>query len=278
MIKLLLSGVFITFMLGTTSVFAKPKPAFQVKEQLHYTLHWTVFLAGYTYLRIPRTIRYKNRECLVIESGARSTGFLGTIFPVKDKIISYWDPLAKRTLFSQKDLKQGNYFRHSQVKFNPKNNTAEWILKVFSGNTDKLGEKKENVKWKVKQGVQKDLPSDVQDILSANFYNRSVFQDEDVEVGKSYYVNIFDDNKFGRMKMTVLRKEILDMKINGKQIKIPSFVVKPKITTHGVFPSKGDMNIWVSDDHRHWPLQIKAEAPVVGHFHIKLYRTVNTTP
>ena len=273
------------FIFASTSLWAAPSNSkldslpyngsFQIGEQLHYEVHWTYFKAGYAYMRVLEKKKYKGRDCLVLRSGARSIGFLGKIFRVNDRITSYWDFAAKRTLYSKKDLREGNYFRHAQVYFDHRKRSAKWSLRYFSGNAKELGKKNKSAKWKKKEGLYKDLPLQIHDMLSAVYYNRSSSQQG--KAGDVFYVDVLDDDKLVKMKMEILREEIFPIKINGVEKKIAAFVVRPHITSTGVFRVKGKVLIWISKDRHRFPLLIKAEAPVLGHVYVKLYRTVNTT-
>ena len=260
-------------------LFASPeKPyngAFQTGEQLHYTVHWTYFLAGYAYMRIVSKINYKGIECLNLQSGARSVGFLGGLFRVRDKITSYWDFNGSRTLYGEKNIKEGNYLRRSITYFYPESRSAKWEEKVFSGNTKRIGKKKKNAKWEHSKGVSKELPLQIHDMLSAIYFNRS--SSKEGKVGDSFHIDVLDDGKRVKLKMEILREETLPIKINGKKEKMPSFVVRPHITTEGTFRFKGKVLIWISNNRHRWPLLIKAATKGLGHIYVKLYRTVNTT-
>ena len=227
-------------------------------------------------MRIVKEKKYKGRKCLFLESGARSIGFFKRVFPVRDRIYSYWDYPAKRTLYSKKDLREGNYFRHAEVFFDHKKRTAKWSLRSFAGNAKEMGKKKKGAKWKYKSGLKENLPAQIHDMLSAVYYNRSASKEG--KAGDVFYIDVFDDDEFVKLKMELLREEVLPIKINGIEKKINAFVVRPYVTSAGVFRVKGKVLIWISKDRHRFPLLIQAEAPVAGKLRVKLYRTVNTTP
>ncbi len=270
---------FLCLLTFSVNIAAKaPSPfndAYQVGEQLHYTVDWTVFRAGYAYMYIPRKIKYQGRECLVLQSGARSSGFLGTLFRVNNKIISYWDFKAKRVLYSERNLQEGNYFRKSKTYYDTANNSASYQKKVFSGNTDKIGKQKKDAKWEKGKNVIQNLPPQIHDMLSALYYNRA--DPRDGKVGDIFYIDILDNGKQVKLKLKILKEEKITIKINGTEQNINSFVVRPYLTTKGTFRFKGEILVWISKDRHRFPLWIKAEAPVLGHVSIKLHRTVKTT-
>ncbi len=253
---------------------AKPykNKAFQIGEELHYTIHWTFFHAGYSSIHVVREFAYGGQPCLLFESKARSTGFLGSLFHVKDHIRSYWDYRSQRSLYSEKNIKEGNYLRKSRVYFRPAKREAKWSLQTYSGNTSKIGVKKKGlIRWKKKSGLAQKLPKRVHDMLAALYYSRA--HGQRLRVGGAFYIDVFDDNKLSKLKMELLRKESLRLEVNGEEKRFDAVVIRPHISTAGIFRTKGEVRIWISDDSYRWPLWIKAEAPVLGHIHVKLYRT-----
>ncbi len=249
--------------------------AFKPGENLRYKIKWGFVTAGYASMSVPGRINYRGVDCLVLQTRARSSGALGYMFPVRDVITSYWDPVKRRTLFSRKALREGNYHRRAVVYLYPDSRLARWSEKEFSGNTDKMGEKRKGAKWKERAGVSRNLPRDALDMLSAIYFNRS--DKRRGKPGMSFRMNVFDDSKLTSLRMSILRREKLTLTVNGREETFPALVVRPYIKTSGIFKSKGKTLIWISDDNRRWPLMIQAKAPVVGSLKIRLFEAKGVT-
>lgn len=248
------------FLFVTTPLFAK---AFRVGEVLNYKIRWGVMTVGYSSMSVLGKVPYRGVQCLVFKTEARGSKFVNTFFPVKDHIISFWDPVSKRPYYSEKNLNEGFYHRHHTVIYDHEKKIAYWKQKRFSGNTDKAGVKREGAKWKYKKGITPGLPDQFQDMLSAIYFNRS--HSAKGEPGKQFYLKVFDDLKLGVMKMSILRRENLTLSIEGKKKTFRTLVTKPFYNTSGIFRSKGEVHIWISDDKKRIPLKVTSKIPYMGH-------------
>ena len=250
-----------------------PLKAFEIGEHLHYTVKWGRVQIGYAQMLVQKKIRYKGIECLVFQTKAGSVGLAKKLYPVNDKVTSYWDMKAKRSLFAEKDLQEGNYFRHTIVHFDPLTDSARWKQKTYLGNTKKLGEKSKGAEWKYQRGVAKNLPETINDMLSIIYYNRSYS-------GKAkertvFYNEVFDDTRLTRIKMQTQKREIIRLKVNRKWQKFSTIVVEPQITSSGIFKSTGRILVWTEDKNPYRLLMVKVKVPIVGNIRIKLKKTEN---
>lgn len=99
-----------------------------------------------------------------------------------------------------------------------------------------------------------NLPNEFQDILSAIYFQREY--KSEVEIGKSFSIALFDDLKLTEMKIQILRQEKLEVTINGVEKEINTVVVQPFIKTTGIFRSKGNIYIWISNDEKECLLRL----------------------
>ncbi|MEM7184708.1 MAG: DUF3108 domain-containing protein [Spirochaetota bacterium] len=237
--------------------------AFRVGESLKYKIRWGLMTVGYSNMSVVGKIHYKGKKCFVFKTEARGTKWVNTFFPVKDKIISFWDPVSQRPYYSEKDLNEGFYHRHHTVIYDHSKRIAFWKQKRISGNTNKRGVRRKNAKWKFKKGVTPGLPVKFQDMLSAIYYNRA--HPAKGEPGKTFYLKVFDDLKLGTMKMSILRRETITLEVNGVEKTYKALVTKPSYKTSGIFRSKGKVLIWISDDEKRIPLKVTSKIPYMGH-------------
>jgi hypothetical protein len=257
---------FLLFVLFTTSVFAEP--AFQVGESLKYKIRYGLMTIGYSTMSIPAELTFKGKRCMILKTEAHGTSFVNAIFPVKDTVISFWDPIEKKPYYSEKYLNEGFFHRHHTVEYDHQNKIASWKRKSISGNTDKAGVKRKDAKWKNTSGYTPHLPSDFQDILSAIYFNRSY--KTDVVVGSSFTMNVFDDLKITKVKMEILKKEVLNLEVNGEQVAWETIQTRPHISTSGMFVSQGEINIWVSNDNKRFPVKVTSKIPYLGNVTVEL--------
>ena len=261
---------FLSFFLGFCFVYTVNAEPFRVGEKLHYRIKWGFVTAGYSSMSVLRRMSFRGVDCLVFQTRARSSGLIKILFPVNDKITSYWDPLKRRTLFSEKKIHEGNYIRTSRVIFNHRNHTATWHSDEFSGNTGVLGRIRKNARRRKRSGVVHNIPDLIQDMLSAVYFNRS--HPEKGKAGSSFFLDIFDDNRLTGLKMEIIRREKIRIRVNNISRHFNALVVRPFFSTTGIFKSKGKILLWISDDNRRWPLIIKAKVPVAGSITVRIYK------
>jgi len=60
------------------------------------------------------------------------------------------------------------------------------------------------------------------------------------------------------MEVRVIRRERVEVPAG----KFDCVVVEPVLKSEGIFKSKGEMMVWISDDDRRIPVQVKSKVPI----------------
>ncbi len=235
---------------------------FDYSELLEYTISWKYMTVGYSSFGTKKNVFFDQQPVWMFESTARANSVIQLIFPVEDRIISIWDPKKMRTLWHEKSLHEGNYKRMNRVHFNYDSKKAVWWQNQFSGNINDQGLIPILPRWKEKSGVLDAIPEDVQDILSIIYIMRS--NPNPPIPGTSFSLPIFDDNRFSKVWIHVLEFQDLKVNLNGVKTTIPSVLVQPKLETSGVFRTKGNIYLWISNDEFRIPLKIEVDMPILG--------------
>ena len=95
-----------------------------------------------------------------------------------------------------------------------------------------------------------------------------------LKAGQTVKVPIFDSRKRYEIVVNVLPEK--------KRLKAPwgeevdCIIVQPKLKTEGIFASKGEMTLWMTDDERHIPIKMSAKIKF-GHINTHLTGYSNTT-
>ena len=89
----------------------------------------------------------------------------------------------------------------------------------------------------------------------------------DLQVGRSEYIDIFDNKKLINTEVAVLRKERISVPAGDYD----TLVIKPLLKTEGIFLKKGAMHIWVTDDGRKIPVLFESKVKI-GSFTAKLMK------
>jgi len=227
------------------SLFGSEQAEFE--EKLGYRIKILGFITiGYAEMSTSQPTKKYERDVLILKARTWTTEFISTFHPVDDRIIAYWDLIKQRTLWSQKQILHGSFKRQYEAKFDFESRNLFWEQQGYPKN--ETGGQKE--------GVLAKIPPDFMDMLSAVYYSR--ITPETGTPGSTYLIDLFDDLKKTTLKMEIIRKEEIEVEINDQTRRIPSLVVKPFYQTTGLFHSKGDLTMWISDDFHHWPLRISA--------------------
>ncbi len=206
-------------------------PAFTVGEKLTFVIRYGAIVAGSATMSIPTITTIRGKEVYQIVTEARSSAFFSAFYRVQDRVESYVDRKGLFTWRFQKSLREGNY------------------------KADRLVEYDQIHGWAVtNQRDSMRIPPCVQDILSSFYYVRT----QSLEVGKSLFIDNHSDNKLYPMEVKVHKKERIQVRAG----EFDCIVVEPILRASGLFKSKGRLIIWLTDDDRKIPVQMKSKIPV----------------
>lgn len=174
-----------------------------------------------------------------IISSARSNDWLSAFFPVDDRTESILEksgdfPGRARTF--KMLFKEGKRVRDREISFNPAAKTAHFFDRQ-SGEHQYI-----------------PLTAETFDIYSSFYYIRH----QQLEPGRSVYINVLDSKELHRIEIRVLRKE---------RIKVPAgefntIVIEPMVKPEGVFEGKRGAYIWLTDDSRRIPVKAQTKVTV----------------
>ncbi len=207
--------------------------AFPVPERLEFELRYAGIPAGSAVQEVTRS----GHE-LHIVSTARSARWLKLFFPVDDRVESILAPATPPQLFGPSRLyseriREGGSRRQRDAIFDRQN------MEVVSRDYVKK-----------RETVQKIGPQ-THDLLSGFFHVRQI----PLQVGESRFIEIFDCEKSHNTEVQVLRREELSTPLG----RFRTIVIRPVLKTPGIFNRSGDLFIWLTDDDRRIPVQMKSK-------------------
>lgn len=214
----------------------KPEEApFQIlkaaKEKLNFDLYWAGIYVGRAVLDA-----VNENGTVTIISQVHSGAFLSTFYKINDyaeSIVINGAPAFYK--FKQEEGRKRSdketYFDMSTMKVTHINH--------IKGTNDEYTITS-NLLW---------------DVISGFYYLRTM----KLEVGQTVRINLFDSNKFYQAEVNVLRKEKIKLSDDKE---IDAVVVKPVLKSEGLFESKGNISIWLSDDDLKVPLRVETEVPI----------------
>lgn len=199
-------------------------------EKLEFKVRWGPIKAGNATMEITETIEFQGKKCFRVVSTAESSKFFSAFFKVRDRVESFIDKEELYSLHFEKHIREGKYKADKFVNFDQQNHLA------VTGN-DTI-----------------PVPPFVQDVLSALYYVRT----QQLEVGKSLFVDNHTDKKNYPLEVKVLRKERVEVDAGT----FDCLVVQPILQAAGVFEQKGTLTVWLTDDQKKMPVQMKSKVAV----------------
>lgn len=217
-------------------VWAASAGAFPLPERLEFEISYTGIPAG----RAVQEATMEGDE-LHIVSTARSAAWLKLFFPVDDRIESILIETSQPH-FIGVPRQYRERIREGWTRFHKEANFDRHKLEV---NTRDFLKKSET--------TQK-ISSKTYDTLSSFYFFRTV----SLEVGNSYYIDIFDCKKLWNTEVKVLRREEIETPLG----RFKTVVIKPILKSEGIFARTGDMFIWLTDDERRIPVLMKSKVKI----------------
>jgi len=182
-------------------------------------------------MSVPEIMDYKGKKCFKIVSTAESSKFFSTFFKVQDRVESYMDTGGLYTLHFEKHLKEGKFRANRFVDFDQEKHIA------------------------VEGNDTMQVPHFVQDVLSAFYYIRT----QNLEIGKSLFVDNHTDKKNYPLEVKVLRKEKIEVEAGTFEC----LVVEPILQSSAIFKQEGSLTVWLTNDHIKMPVLMKSKV-VIG--------------
>ena len=106
------------------------------------------------------------------------------------------------------------------------------------------------------RGKPETLPSPSDPLDDAAFFY--FVRVTDLEVGKKYTYNRYFRQEKNPVTIEVTKREKLELP-DGREV--PCLVLHPVIDTKGMFSKRSDTRIWLTDDERRLPVQIRSKFP-----------------
>ncbi len=217
-------------------------PAFEVGEELNYSLGWQFIVAGHATLKVLPDEEFNGQKLRSFMMTARTTPVVDHLYKVRDKLSSLTEYDVSRSQGFSKIQREGDTRHDISVEF-------DWEkLNAFYSETIK--------------GDSRVTPilENTLDPLSAFYFVRM----QKFDVGSVIKGPMTDGKRCKEAEIKVVARERI--KVNGK--KYDTFKLVPDIKDiGGVFKKSKNakIEIWVTADHRHIPVKMKSKV-VVGSF------------
>lgn len=205
---------------------------FKPGEFLEFSVQYGLVNAGRATMQIHPKIRMRSGiPTYHFITTAQSSKMFSTFFRVNDRVESFMDTLALRTVRFEKHLREGKYRKDLWIIFDQERRVA---------NID--GQR------------ECEVLENVQDVLSSFYYVRTL----DLEPGARFYIPNHDNGKNYPMEVVVHGRERVTVDAGT----FDCLVLEPVVLGEALFNQKGSLRVWVTDDEIKMPVLMKSKVLV----------------
>lgn len=229
--------------LCTFSQEAIQNNAYQAGESLKYRVFYNSFLgevdAGVAVINVMKN-ELDGRPVYHVIGTGETNRFVDMFYKVRDRFESNIDTATLLPYSFLRRTREGDFVFDDDVSFKRVENIAE------------------------SRRMEKPVPEDVHDIVSAVFFMRTLSIDDFGE-DSLYYLNFYLDDSVYNSVITFEGRGIVETDWGW----LPCLKVKPQLVMGEVFSKKYPMSVWVTDDENHLPVLAESEI-VVGSVRMEL--------
>jgi hypothetical protein len=206
--------------------------AFKKGEVLKFRLHYGFMDAGEAVLEVKNEDReIGGRKVFHMVGVGYSKGSFDWFYKVRDRYETYVDQEALLPWIFIRRVNEGGYVINQDY--------------IFNHYKDKVD---------VGEGKVFDTPDNVQDMLSAFYFTRSL-DFSNAKAGDIYTIPAFVDKEVFPMKIKYIGKETIKTDLG----KIRCIKFRPVVQKGRIFKKEEDLNVWITDDKNHIPVRAQAE-------------------
>lgn len=202
-----------------------------INEEMKFNIYWMGIYAGSASLSVNG-----ESESIRIFSRVNSAPFISNFYHVDDRAESIIEN-GKPKYFRLVQI-EGKYRGDKETRFDYDSGEIVFINHL-----------------KNKMSIHRGINKIYMDVLSGFFYFRTLRLDKN----KPIFIDIFDSDRFATVEIKILKEESIENS-DGKEIK--ALLVKPELTTEGLFRRRGEILIWISNDERKIPLKIETKVSI----------------
>ena len=209
----------------------RAKVPWKIGEYFQFSIDWSGLNGGNALMQVQNMQTVDGHRTWRIITKAESNSFVSKFYRVRDRAESFIDAESLYTRRFEKHIREGSYKKDLSVRFDQANGKAIY-----------------------QDGKSYGVPSQVHDVLSAFYFVRT----RPLPDGATIVIPTHDNEKTYDMVVNVLRRERVEVPAG----KFDCVLVEPVLKSEGIFKSKGQMYVWLSDDERRIPVQVKSKVPI----------------
>jgi hypothetical protein len=221
--------------------------AFQADEKLTFKIHYGFIKAGEAIMQVKDIVYLEDyKPAYHISTTARSAKFFDVFYKVRDSVETFIDTRGFFSWKYIKHLREGGYIFDLYADYDQRNGIAN--VETIRYENDELTEIRN------REEFQLQIPEYVLDVLCAFYYVRT----QELEVGMPIYMSNHDNKKVYDLKVIIQRKERIKVDAGT----FDCIMVQPVLQGEAIFKQQGQLWVWLTDDERKIPVQMKSKVAV----------------
>lgn len=215
---------------------------FKKGEKLEYLAHYGIINAGIASVEISQgTYMANGKPSTKVVGLGRSTGTFDFFFKVRDSYITYMNTKSLKPYKFVRHVNEGGFVFDQEYNFNHEEKTVS-----------------------TQKGDTVEVPSGIQDLVSAYYFARSIDIDS-YKVGDVLTFKAFVDGVVEPVRIKYIGKEVIEIKSGTYRC----FKFQPMVQKGRVFNDPEDLTVYISDDKNKVPVLIEAKV-IVGSVKLEL--------
>jgi len=207
----------------------------QPLEEMEYILRFGFIKGGKATLTAQKE-KLNKKQTIHYHMRGRTTGLVDKIYEVNDVYESWVDPESFLPFKSVRNVKEQKYRFYDEVLFDHINDS---ISSLKSG--------------------KKEVPSNLNDLISIFFYIRQNHYFEALLAGKKFQIPVYHGDELFMMELEYIGVESIGTKIGTKQC----YVVSPKVPKGKLLKGSDGLKIYITKDDNRLPIYAEFDL-VVG--------------
>lgn len=206
-------------------------------EFLQFRIHYGIITAGYATLKVADYYSYLNgRKCFHVVGRGQTSSAFDWFYTVRDQYESYIDTEALIPWHFKRHIREGSFESYTETRFDHSNGQANYT------NNKKVV-------------IPFEVPENIQDVISAYYYARTVYDNEQIQPGDRISLRNFIDRKTFNLQAEMVGREVI--KVNGQKYRAIKMDVL--IEDAGMITDGSTISFWASDDKNKIPLRVDSE-------------------
>ncbi len=237
-----LTIILILTMISLSSVYPQKKDEFRKKEniafregeKLTFDVKYGFVTAGIASFEIPKVKKISGRNAYHVTFEVNTVPTFDAFFKVRDRYETYIDVDGIFPWRFEQHIREGNFSRDFSAFFDQRKGKAKT------------------------SGGEFDIPTYVNDIVSAFFYARTLDY-SGLKVGDKIPLKNFYKDKVYDLDVVYHGKETIEVEAG----KFECIIVEPLVQEGGLFKNEGSIMVWMTNDDAKMPVRVKTKV-VVG--------------